>query len=96
MNLPYIVILLNGLDNITTYLMLGTGKVYELNPIQRHIIHELGLFQTQVVDFLLFGIIIVYLSHFLYKKLKVGYYVLNGLLLVGFVVTVVNNLLLTL
>lgn len=92
MNLPYILIFLNGLDNITTYLMLNWNKAQEINPFQKYFIDFTGLELSQTIDFVAFGLVIILASHFLHKHSKISYYVLNLLLLVGFVFTVLNNL----
>lgn len=91
MNLPHLLIFLNGLDNITTYLMLNLNKAQEMNPFQKYFIDTTGLIQSQVIDFIVFGMIILLSSYFLYKHSKISYYVLNLLLLAGFLFTVINN-----
>lgn len=91
MNLPYILIFLNGLGNITTYLMLNWNKAQEINPFHKYFIDTTGLMLSQVIDFMALGIIIISSSCFLHKHSKISYYVLNLLLLAGFLFTVINN-----
>ncbi len=92
MNLPYILIALNGIDNITTYLMLSVNKAQEINPLHKYFIDTVGLMSSQIIDFVVFGVIIISSSYFLYKHSKISYYVLNLLLLAGFLFTGVINL----
>lgn len=94
MNLAYSLIILNGLDNLTTYTMLNWHRAQEINPAQKYLIEVLGLAQSQVMEFFLFILFIIPLSYFLYKRSRIGYYVLTGLLLAGFAVTLMNNVLL--
>lgn len=94
MNLPYIAIILNGIDNITTYLMLGKSGIYEINPVQKYFIEKAGLLQFQVIEFSVFAALFIPVSYFFYRKSKIGYYVLNGLVLGGFLFTVITNILL--
>ncbi len=90
MNLPYFVILLNGIDNITSYVMLNTRAI-EINPFQIYFINNIGLLKFQIIEFIVFGILVILSSYFLYRRSVLSYYVLNGILLGGFLVTVLNN-----
>jgi len=92
MNMPYLLIILNGIDNISTALMLSKPGIYELNPIQRYFINIVGLFPAQVFEFLVFSIIIISVSYFFYKKCLKAYYIFNGILALCFFVTIVNNI----
>lgn len=94
MNLPYITVVLNGLDNITSYLLSSRADMYEINPIQRHFIEKIGVFQFQIIEFMVFTIFFIFISYLFHKKSKIGYYTMNGVVLICLLVAVINNILL--